>query len=406
MAVVGGGPAGLMAAEVLAGHGHIVDLYESKPGAGRKFLVAGKGGLNITHSEPFDQFILKYGDKKGILKPILKRFGPGDLQNWVNEMGFETFVGTSGRVFPVGMKSSPILRTWLRRLNDLAVRFHYRHQWLGWNEKGLIQFNTPGGKVASSYDVLIIALGGGSRPELGSDANWIPILQERGVEIQPLKPSNCGFNTSWSDVFRTRFEGQPVRQVSLKFRDCEGNNFEQQGEFIISSYGLEGSLIYAASALIREEIGRKDAATIYLDLAPDWSLGKLEERLSRVRGKTSISNHLRKSIGFEGVKTGLLREILPPERFNQAVELAASVKNLPITLHSARPLAEAISSAGGVTFESVDEKLMIKNLPGVFCAGEMLDWEAPTGGYLLTACFSTGYHAGVSALNYLELLQV
>ena len=321
----------------------------------------------------------------------------------MNELGFETFVGTSGRVFPVGMKSSPILRAWIRRLNDLGVRFHYRHQWLGWNEKGLIQFNTPGGKVAANYEVLIIALGGGSRPELGSDANWIPILQERGVKIQPLKPSNCGFNASWSDVFRTRFEGQPVRQVTLKFRDFEGTNFEQQGEFIISSYGLEGSLIYAASSLIREEIGEKGVATIYLDLSPDWSISKLEERLSRERGKTSMSNHLRKTIGFEGVKTGLLREILPPEKFNQAEELAASIKNLPITLHSARPLVEAISSAGGVSFDSVDENLMINCLPGVFCAGEMLDWEAPTGGYLLTACFATGYHAGVSALNYLEL---
>ena len=304
------------------------------------------------------------------------------------------------------MKSSPILRAWLQRLADLGVRFHYRHKWLGWGEGRILQFDTPDGNVRKNYDVLILALGGGSRPELGSDAEWIPILHERGAVINPLKPSNCGFNVAWSDVFRSRFEGQPVKQVALKCCDIEGNGFDQQGEFIISSYGLEGSLIYGASSFIREEIEKNESATIYLDLAPDWSIKKLEERLSKTRGKTSMSNHLRKTIGFKGVKTGLLREILPPERFKQAEDLAASIKHLPITLISTRPLVEAISSAGGISFESLDENLMLKHLPGVFCSGEMLDWEAPTGGYLLTACFATGYHAGLSALHHLENTKV
>jgi uncharacterized flavoprotein (TIGR03862 family) len=400
--IVGGGPAGLMAAEVLSREGIGVDLYEAKPWCGRKFLVAGKGGLNITHSELFDRFILRYGNRKETLRPILEQFGPKELQSWVKELGFNTFIGSSGRVFPEGMKSSPILRAWMARLSNNKIHFHYRHRWQGWVEGNSILFETENGKVLVDGNVLILAMGGGSRPELGSDAGWIPILAEKGVVIQPFKPSNCGFNIHWSEVFRSKFEGQPVKNVTLYFKDHNGVEFDRQGEFIISKYGVEGSLIYAVSSILRDEIEKNGNATFHLDLLPDRSLIELEERLSRARGKSSMSSHLRKSIGLEGVKAGLLREMISSDDFINSKDLAARIKRLPIALNSTRPLAEAISSAGGVTFESLTEGLMIKNLPGVFCAGEMLDWEAPTGGYLLTACFATGYHAGLAALDYIE----
>ncbi|HKZ44586.1 MAG TPA: TIGR03862 family flavoprotein [Anaerolineales bacterium] len=400
--IVGGGPAGLMAAEVLSQGGVRVELYEAKPWSGRKFLVAGKGGLNITHSEPFDEFIKRYGNRKETLKPMLEQFGPKELQTWVHNLGFTTFIGSSGRVFPEGMKSSPLLRAWITRLSENKVRFFYRHRWLGWGDGNRIIFDTENGEVEVDGDVLILALGGGSRPELGSDAGWIPILADKGVKIHPLKPANCGFNLQWSEVFRSKFEGQPVKNVSIYFKDNNGIEVNQRGEFIISQYGVEGSLIYAVSSFLRDEIEKNGTASIHLDLLPDKPQIDVEERLAIKRGKNSLSSHLRKRIGLDGVKAGLLREMIPVDETNDPKDLAARIKRLPITLNSARPLAEAISSAGGVTFESLTDGLMIKNLPGVFCAGEMLDWEAPTGGYLLTACFATGYHAGRSAVEYLE----
>jgi uncharacterized flavoprotein (TIGR03862 family) len=301
----------------------------------------------------------------------------------------------------MGMKASPLLRAWLQLLTQIGVRIHTRHKWLGWDEAGALFFETPDGKLTVRADALVLALGGGSYPRLGSNASWVPLLREQGVQINDLKPSNCGFDVSWSDHFRTKFEGTPIRPVVLNCSFTEGNSFRQQGEFIITHTGVEGSLIYAASALLRDEIEASGRAEILLDLAPDWSMEKLVSRLSQPRGKSSTSSHLKKTVGIQGVKAGLLWEILPKDVFQDAFRLAAAIKSLPIVLDAPRPIEEAISSAGGISFENLDENLMLRNLPGVFCAGEMLDWEAPTGGYLLTACFSTGRAAGQSALNWL-----
>ncbi|HCC78645.1 MAG TPA: aminoacetone oxidase family FAD-binding enzyme [Anaerolineae bacterium] len=390
-----------MAAETLAQGGVSVDLYEAMPWPGRKFLVAGKGGLNLTHSEPFERFLSRYGARSRELEPYLAQFGPQELRDWIRQLGFETFVGTSGRIFPSGMKASPLLRAWLQRLTEAGVIIHTRHRWLGWDEAGALEFETPAEEKLVQADALVLALGGGSRPRLGSNAAWVPLLRLKGVRVNDLKPSNCGFDVNWSEYFHTHFEGQPVRPVVLAFIDSQGNSFRQQGEFIITRSGLEGSLIYAASALLREEIEASGWAEIRLDLAPDWSMERLVGRLAQPRGKSSTSSHLKKVAGIQGVKAGLLWEMLPKEVFQDADHLAAAIKSLPIILDAARPLEEAISSAGGISFESLDEGLMLRDLPGVFCAGEMLDWEAPTGGYLLTACFSSGRAAGQSALDWL-----
>lgn len=390
-----------MAAGILAQGGVHVDLYEAMPWPGRKFLVAGKGGLNLTHSEPFERFLTRYGTRRTELHPFLSQFGPRELQNWAHQLGFETFVGSSGRVFPTGMKASPLLRAWLQQLTKSGVNLHTRHKWLGWDENGALLFETPHGISPVRADATVLALGGGSYPRLGSNAAWVPLLRAHRVQVNDLKPSNCGFMVNWSEYFRTHFEGTPVRPVLLHFSDAQGNSFHQQGEFIITRHGLEGSLIYAASALLRDEIEARGQAQIQLNLAPDVSLEKLGSRLSQPRGKSSTSSHLKKAVGIQGVKAGLLWELLPKDVFQDASRLAAAIRSLPITLNAPRPLEEAISSAGGISFDSLDEFLMLRELPGVFCAGEMLDWEAPTGGYLLTACFSTGRAAGLSALGWL-----
>jgi uncharacterized flavoprotein (TIGR03862 family) len=400
-AVIGGGPAGLMAAELLAQGGVRVDLYEAMPSVGRKFLVAGKGGLNLTHSEPFERFLARYGSRSHALGSFLSLFGPQELREWTRQLGFETFVGTSGRVFPVGLKAFPILQAWLERMKKSGVNLHTRHCWQGWNEMGDLLFETPAGNLTVQADAVVLALGGGSRPELGSTGKWVDLLRARGVQVNDLKASNCGFDVNWSGSFRDRYAGSPVRPVILNFSDSNGRDFHQQGEFIITSHGLEGSLVYAASALLRDELEAASKAVIRLDLSPDRSQAWLEGRLSQPRGNQTISSQLRKAVGIHGVKAGLLWEILPRSDLQEPVLLAAAIKNLPILLQAARPLEEAISSAGGICFESLDENLMLKDLPGVFCAGEMLDWEAPTGGYLLTACFSTGWVAGRSALDWL-----
>ena len=389
-----------MAAEVLSARGVKVDVYDSMPSLGRKFLMAGKSGLNITHSEPFEQFASRYGKRRAQIEPMLKRFGPEELRQWVHGLGIETFVGTSGRVFPRGMKASPLLRAWLKRLSDSGVTVHLRHRWTGWLPDKSLRVESPEGNKTVNADAVVLALGGGSWSRLGSDGAWVPWLEQAGVQIAPLKPSNCGFNVNWSPHFRERFEGQPVKSVVLSFRE-----FRQQGEFIITKEGVEGSLIYTASAMIRDEMYANGKAVILLDLKPDRTVGWLTEKLSKPRGSRTMASHLEKAVGIRGVKAGLLREFLTRADFASTAsteKLAAFIKQLPVPLISPRPLDEAISSAGGVKFESLNEDLMLHSVPGVFCAGEMLDWEAPTGGYLLTACFASGYVAGHGILNWLE----
>ena len=402
MAVIGGGPAGLMAAEVLIQGGLRVDLYDGMPSMGRKFLVAGKGGLNLTHSEPLEQFLARYGTRRQQLEPLLRDFGPEQLRQWAGGLGVETFTGTSGRVFPTGMKTAPLLHAWLERLHQSGVAFHQRHQWLGWNTDNSLHFATPAGDISVQADAVILALGGGSWPQTGSSAKWVPILAERGVAIAPLKPANCGFDVNWTEHFRRRFAGHPLKSVVLSFADSRGNTFHQQGEFVITENGVEGSLIYACSARLRDEIAASGQAVIHLDLAPGWMHARLVERLARPRGSKSMASHLEKSVGIKGVKAGLLWEFVPKADFIDPEKLAQAIKDLPIPLVAPRPLEEAISSAGGVCFEALDEHLMLRAMPGVFCAGEMLDWEAPTGGYLLTACFASGRAAGLGAVGWIN----
>lgn len=405
MAIIGGGPAGLMAAEVLSGHGVQVDVYDSMPSLGRKFLMAGKSGLNLTHSEPFEKFVLRYGSKKAEVESWLKDFTPDTLREWARGLGVETFVGTSGRVFPKEMKASPLLRAWLKRLDEAGVKFHLRHRWNGAITAGdgggsIIKFETPDGIKTAKADAVVLALGGGSWARLGSDGAWVQWLDQAGVKVEALKPSNCGFDVAWSPHFREKFDGQPLKSVTVSFGE-----FHQQGEFIVTKEGVEGSLIYAASALLRDEIESNGRAMLELDLSPDRSLEWLVEKLSKPRGSRSISSHLEKTVGLKGVKTGLLYEFVSKDDFANAERLAFFIKHLQIPLIAPRPLDEAISSAGGVSFKAVDENLMLHNLPGVFCAGEMLDWEAPTGGYLLTACFASGRAAGLNVLKWLVRLQ-
>jgi uncharacterized flavoprotein (TIGR03862 family) len=395
--IIGGGPAGLMAAEVLIGHGVKVDVYDSMPSLGRKFLIAGRGGLNLTHSEPFEQFVSRYGNRRDKIEPMLRSFGPDQLIEWAGRLGIETFVGTSGRVFPVGMKTSPLLRAWLKRLDEAGVTFQLSHKWLGWNEDKSLKFQTPEGEKNIQADAVILALGGGSWARLGSDGAWVKWLDQAGVKVAALKPSNCGFDVKWSPHFSERFDGQPLKSVALSFGE-----FHRQGEFIVTKDGVQGSLIYAASASIRDEIEAKGNAVITLDMSPDRSEEWLVEKLSKPRGSRSMASHLEKTVGLKGVKVGLLHEFMPKEDFANVKKLASFIKQMPIPLIAPRPLDEAISSAGGVTFEALDENLMLRNLRGVFCAGEMLDWEAPTGGYLLTACFASGRTAAAGVIKLLD----
>jgi uncharacterized flavoprotein (TIGR03862 family) len=400
--VIGGGPAGLMAADVLINGGERVDLYDSMPSVGRKFLVAGKGGLNLTHSESREQFLSHYGPRREFLEPILDKFSPEDLRMWVHELGVDTFVGTSGRVFPVGMKTAPILQSWTQRLRKDGIIFHMHHKWCGWSGDGSLLFETPDGKVMVNPRAAVLALGGGSWARLGSTGTWVPLLVEKGICVAALRPSNCGFDVSWSEHFRTRFEGSPLKSVIVSFIDSRGNISRKQGDVIITKTGLEGSPIYAISAQLRDEIEANESAVIKLDLAPGLSQQRLRDRLSLPRGSRTLSGHLEKAVNIKGVKADLLREFVPTHTFSDPEKLAAAIKDLPISLIAPRPLDEAISSAGGVLFEELDENLMIRSIPGVFCAGEMLDWEAPTGGYLLTACFASGRTAGLGALAWVH----
>lgn len=394
--VIGGGPAGLMAAEVLLAHGVDVALYEAKPSPGRKLLIAGKGGLNLTHSEPRQDFLSRYGDRRPQIEPMLDVFGPAELRAWAHGLGFETFVGTSGRVFPEEMRSGPLLHAWLEKLRAGGLQIFTRHRWLGWNGAGDLVFETRQGEKTVQADAVVLGLGGASRPEFGSDGAWVPLLAERGVEIVPFRPANCGFDVDWTPFFRDKFEGEPVKAIAITF-----GGEQHLGEFVITQTGVEGSLIYALSAQLRDEIEQAGRAVMLLDLTPEWDLAEVVQKLSRRRGSHSFAKYLKRTVNISGVKSALLWEFVPKEDFADPERLAAAIKALPVPLVRPRPLAEAISSAGGVRFESLDERLMLRNVPGVFCAGEMLDWEAPTGGYLLTASFSSGYAAGLGVAAWL-----
>jgi uncharacterized flavoprotein (TIGR03862 family) len=402
-AVIGGGPAGLMAAEVLADAGVAVHLFDAMPSVGRKFLLAGKGGLNLTHGEALPAFVQRYGQRAPQLAAWLDAFPPDALRAWAAALGIETFVGSSGRVFPRDLKAAPLLRAWLHRLRERGVVFHMRHRWLGWGDDGALRFESPQGAVSLRPRATVLALGGASWPQLGSDAAWVSWLRAAGADVAPLAPANCGFEVAppWSDHLRARFAGAPIKPVVLCF---EG--FERQGEFVLSDYGIEGSLVYAASAPIRDAIAARGTATITLDLLPSHDAERVTREVAHPRGARSLGSHLKSRLGLEGAKAALLHELLPREALADSARLAAAIKALPITLAAPRPIAEAISTAGGVGFESLDDGLMLRARPGVFCAGEMLDWEAPTGGYLLQASMASGRVAGRGAARWQQACKV
>jgi predicted flavoprotein YhiN len=444
IAVIGGGPAGLMAAEALAAAGPAVSVqvYDAMPSVGRKFLLAGKGGLNLTHSEGLDTFLGRYGERSAALGPLVAAFSPAQLRDWATALGIETFIGSSGRVFPKDMKAAPLLRAWLHRLRAAGVQFSMRHRWLGWADDGALRFATPAGEVTAQADAVILALGGGSWARLGSDGAWVALLAERGVPVAPLRPSNSGFDVGvvpgdaadaavegetrreffkelvgkgpstqpgWTPHFSSRFAGQPFKSVAIAFTDSQGRSFRRRGEFVATATGVEGSLIYAASALLRDKIEAKGSATLELDLLPDKTAEQVLVEVRHPRGSRSLSSHLKSRLGIEGIKAAMLHEVLGKEGINDPVRLAHAIKALPLTLVATRPIDEAISTAGGVVFEAMTPQLQLLPtasgaLPQpVFCAGEMLDWEAPTGGYLLTASLASGLRAGQGVLDVLGL---
>ncbi len=392
--VIGGGPAGLMAAEQLAAAGITVDLCDAMPSVGRKFLLAGKGGLNLTHAEPLERFLTRYREAMPALAEGIRAFGPDELRAWAAALGVETFVGSSQRVFPRDMKAAPLLRAWLHRLRGQGVRLHMRHRWVGFDADGGLRTVSPQGERVLRPRATVLALGGASWPQLGSNGRWWPWLAERGVPLAPLVPSNGGFDVGWSAHLQQKFAGAPLKGVVLR---CEG--FEQAGEMVLTAGGVEGSLVYAASAPLRELLARRGSATFTLDLLPVRTLEWVQRELAHPRGPRSMGTHLKTRLKLEGAKAALLWEVAP-KGANEA-QLAQLIKALPITVRAMRPIEEAISSAGGVRFEALNGHGMLRALPGVFCAGEMLDWEAPTGGYLLTACFSTGRVAGLGAAGWL-----
>jgi uncharacterized flavoprotein (TIGR03862 family) len=381
-----------MAAEAALSAGvrdiHIVDRM---PSVGRKFLMAGKSGLNLTNAESLDRLVGRFGDSETALAPMLRCFGPDPIRDWARGLGVETFVGSSGRVFPVDLKAAPLLRAWVRRLKEGGARFHMRHRWLGWDDAGHPIFAGPDRMVATRSAALILALGGASWPQLGSDGGWVALLQAAGVAVAPLAPANCGFDVRWSAHFRERFAGHPVKPAGLS-----SDAGATRGEFVITKSGIEGGGVYPHSAALRDRIRAEGAAVLTLDLFPDRSVTDLAAALGRPRGARTVAEHLRRA-GIVGVKAGLLRETLPPDRLTDWDSLARAAKSLPLRLAAPRPIAEAISSAGGVVWAEIDPNLMLRRLPGTYVAGEMLDWEAATGGYLLTACLATGRHAGLAA---------
>ncbi|MEO5626017.1 MAG: TIGR03862 family flavoprotein [Dokdonella sp.] len=401
LAIIGGGPAGLMAAETARAAGVEVDVYDRMGSVGRKFLIAGKGGLNLTHSDSFDTFVARYGPRQAEVTRWLRAFDAEALRAWARELGVETFVGTSGRVFPQDLKAAPLLRGWVRRLRASGVRFHMNHDWQGWDASGAVRFLHAGETVAVAADAVVLALGGGSWPVLGSTGTWPPLLEDRGIAVAPLAPSNCGFDVAWSEHFASRYAGHPVKPVVIDWRDTSGSTRRKQGEFVVTAHGVEGSLIYAFSAFLRDAIAAGVPARIHLDLAPGRDLERLMRDLARPRTGRSLSEHLRRHAGIEGVKAGLLYEVLSKTAQQDVARVAAAIKSLPLTLQRPRPLDEAISSAGGVRFDALDDDLMAEASPGVFFCGEMIDWEAPTGGYLLSACFASGRMAGEGAARWI-----
>jgi uncharacterized flavoprotein (TIGR03862 family) len=401
LTVIGGGPAGLMAAEAACAAGLRVDLYDAMGSVGRKFLLAGKGGLNLTHAESRMRFAERYGRRQSEIQHWLDTFDADALRAWARGLGVETFAGSSGRVFPADLKAAPLLRGWLRRLRESGVTFHMHHRWLGWQAHDALHFATPQGDRAVPASAVVLALGGASWPQLGSDGAWVKSLQEAEVDIAPLQPANCGFEIAWSQHLSSRFAGAPLKPVVAHWTDRRGVAHSRQGECVLSEYGIEGSLIYAVGAELREQIAERGSALLRLDLVPGYNQQVLAERLAAPRGKHSIGDWLRRRAGLDHAKCALAFELTDKATLADPLALAAQLKALPLTLRAPRPVAEAISTAGGVRLEALDENLMLRQRPGVFCAGEMLDWEAPTGGYLLTACFASGLIAGRGAAHWL-----
>ena len=425
--IIGAGPAGLMAAEVLSSAGVAVDVFDAMPSVGRKFLLAGKGGLNLTHSERLPAFVGRYGEQAGAVADWLGDFGPEATRAWAAGLGVETFVGSSGRVFPAEMKAASLLRAWLQRLRHpptggAPVRFHMRHRWIGWQTPDTIDsgaagarqtcatgqflFDSPAGAVTVQPRAAVLALGGASWPRLGSDGAWVPWLEQAGADVAPLQAANCGFDVAgrqgdgWTSFFSERFAGQPLKNVSIALVDGAGQRFERRGEFVLTVTGVEGSLIYAASAALRDEIARAGQATFTLNLLPGRTADEVHAAVAHPRGSRSLSSHLKSRLGLTAVHTALLHELLTPDELKDAAALARALQALPITLRAPRPVAEAISTAGGVRLSALTEDLELRAVPGVFCAGEMLDWEAPTGGYLLTACLASGVRAARGVLRH------
>ncbi|MEO8296815.1 MAG: TIGR03862 family flavoprotein [Burkholderiales bacterium] len=415
VAIIGAGPAGLMAAEALAAQGVQVDVFDASATAARKFLLAGRGGLNLTHADPIERFVARYGARSDAVAPWLQAFGPQALRDWAAGLGVDTFIGSSGKVFPAGMKAAPLLRAWLHRLRSAGVRLHMRHRWTGelhalhdagTGPRWQIDLQSPTGPLSRAADAVVLALGGASWARLGSDGAWVPWLQALQVTVAPLQPANCGFDVGWSDYLASRHAGAPLKSVVLRCTDRQGQRFERLGECVLTATGLEGNLVYAASALLRDELAASGQALVQLDLLPARTEAQLAEALAAGRGSRSFANHLREHTGLAGAKAALLREGLDAAEWaalcSDAPRMALRIKALPLTLRAARPLIEAISTAGGVALEDLDDGLMLRRHPGVFCAGEMLDWEAPTGGYLLTACLASGRVAGAAAAAWLR----
>ncbi len=422
VAVIGAGPAGLMAAETLIKQGVSVHVYEAKPSVGRKFLMAGRGGLNITHSEPTEHFHARYGARAQQMGVMLNEFDAEALRAWVHGLGIDTFVGSSGRVFPQEMKAAPLLRAWLHRLREQGVVFSMRHRWLGWSAVAgrgsatesvsesptesapaqQLRFDTPAGESLVHADATILALGGGSWAKLGSDGAWVPWLEAAGVPVSPLLPSNGGFETSWSQHFIDQCAGEPIKTAAYSLGATDQHNQAIRGECMVTEHGLEGGVIYALSAQLRDQILRTGQAILYLDLLPDHEASRVLAEVAHPRGTRSMSSHLKSRLGLHGVRAALLRECLSAETFKDPVKLAAGIKSMPIVLNACRPIDEAISTAGGVQFEGLTHGLMTKKIPGLFCAGEMLDWEAPTGGYLLNGVMASGRAAALGVLQWLD----
>ncbi|MCK9908646.1 TIGR03862 family flavoprotein [Microbacteriaceae bacterium K1510] len=399
-AIVGGGPAGLMAAEVLARAGLAVTVYDRMPSVGRKFLLAGRGGLNLTHSEDLATFLARYGETDPRLRRAIEAFPPEALRTWCEGLDVPTFVGSSGRVFPKTMKASPLLRAWLRRLIDFKVRFATRHLWTGWDAQGRLRFTHGTETVTVAADVTVLALGGASWPRLGSDGGWADQLMAKGVAVASLQAANCGFHAGWSEAFR-RFEGVPLKRIAVS---AQGRT--ERGEAMITRDGLEGGAIYALSRELRTAIARDGATVLTIDLRPDIATEALADRIAAAPAKQSLSNRLRKTAKLTPAAIGLLHEAMAARGAKLATldarDLATLIKAAPVTLTGVQPVATAISTAGGVRFDALDDRFMLRSMPGVFIAGEMLDWEAPTGGYLLQACFATANASAQGAIAWLH----